>query len=499
MRINGNLLTGLASSIWSALVALAVVPFYIKYLGVESYGLIGFFVTAQALIQLLDMGIAPTINREVARCSASGNLEEAAKLLHSLAVVYWTIAGTIALLVVSLAPLIAGYWLQSTDLSNQTIEHAVMLMGLVLACRWPIALYQAALMGAQRLSVSSTINIMMVTLGSIGAVGVITFVSPTIVAFFMWQACVGIVYTFTIRWAAWGVIGGLKERQFDVDAVKRIWRFSVGMGGIALSGLMFTQLDKIVLSKMLGLEEFGHYMLATAVVSGLYVLIMPTYNVVYPRMSAHVAKGETEQLINLYQSGSRMFATVLFPCAMVLAVFGEDLVRVWTGNLSIASNVAPVISLLAIGSALNGVMFFPYALQLAYGMTWIPLIINMGLMCLLVPLVIFLAHTYGALGGAMAWLTSQAVYVLLAPWITHRYVLKGLAPKWLFQDISIPLAFSVLVGLAGHYAIQGTDHSVYVKLMGGLALMVVAVLPTFWLSPQLRSIAWDYMGWKKYA
>jgi O-antigen/teichoic acid export membrane protein len=135
MRLSGNLLAGLANSIWSALIGLAVIPFYLQYLGIEAYGLIGFFVTTQALLSLLDMGLAPTIIREVARHSASGNLKEAGTLLHTLAIIYWSMAGVIALLILVFAPLIAEYWLQSKQLSPQTISHAVMLMGLVIACR----------------------------------------------------------------------------------------------------------------------------------------------------------------------------------------------------------------------------------------------------------------------------------------------------------------------------------------------------------------------------
>lgn len=274
MSLRRNLFAGLANSIWSALIGLAVVPLYLKYLGIEAYGLIGFFVTTQALLQLLDVGLAPTINREVARHSASGNLKEAGKLLHTLAIVYWSMAVVIALLIMALAPLIAGYWLQSKYLSRQTIEHAVMLMGLVVACRWPIGLYQSALIGAQRLTVSSGVSITMVTFGNLGAVVVLAFVSPTIEAFFIWQACVGLLYATTMQWAAWRVIGRLKEIRFDIDKLKQIWRFSAGMGGIALSGLVFTQLDKLILSKMLGLEEFAHYMLATVVVTSRRPLLV---------------------------------------------------------------------------------------------------------------------------------------------------------------------------------------------------------------------------------
>ncbi|MDP1620620.1 MAG: oligosaccharide flippase family protein, partial [bacterium] len=286
MRLSHNLLAGLANSIWLALIGLAVVPLYLKYLGIEAYGLIGFFATTQALLQLLDMGLAPTINREVARCSASGNLKEAGKLLHSLAIVYWIMAGIIALIVIALAPLIAQYWIQSKTITPETISHAVMLMGLVVASRWPIGLYQGALMGAQRLTVSSSVSITMATVGNLGAVAVLAFVSPTIEAFFIWQAGVGLVYAFIMREAAWWVIGRTKHIQFDISALKRIWRFSAGMSGVAVSGIILMQLDKVLLSRILSLEDFGRYALAGVVSSGLYVLLTPTFNVIYPRLSA---------------------------------------------------------------------------------------------------------------------------------------------------------------------------------------------------------------------
>lgn len=493
MTLGRNLIAGLANSIWSALIGLALVPFYLKYLGIEAYGLVGFFVTTQALLQLLDMGLAPTINREVARCSAAGNIKDAGRLLHTLAIVYWSMAAAIALLLLVLSPLITEYWLQPKQLSAETITHAVILMGLVVACRWPIGLYQGALIGAQRLTVTSAINMTMVTIGGVGAVTLLALVSPTIEAFFVWQAGVGLVHALTMRAAAWRVIGGTRKNSFDVDRLKSVWRFTVGMSGIGLTALVFTQLDKVILSKMLELDEFGHYMLATVVVSGLYVLISPLFNVMYPRFTALVVTGESEKLTELFRVGSQMLATVLFPIALALAICAEDLVLVWTGDSIIASSVAPVISLLVIGSALNGVMYFPYALQLAYGKTWIPLTINMVLMCFLVPLVIYLAQKYGALGGAMAWLISQGVYFLLGPWLTHRHMLKGLAPRWLLHDMGIPLALSVLIAIAGKYAIQVVEFSHHERLLwaAGLALFTAALIVL--LLSQIRDVVWNYV------
>ncbi|UUZ71763.1 oligosaccharide flippase family protein [Polaromonas sp. P1(28)-8] len=495
MKLGRNLLAGLANSIWSALVGLAVVPFYLKYLGIEAYGLIGFYVTTQALLQLLDMGMAPTINREVARSSASGNLQESGKLLHTLAMVYWAMAVAIALMIAAVAPWIAQYWIQSRQLSAQTVSHAVVLMGLVVACRWPIGLYQGALVGAERLTVLSGINIVMTTVGNVGAVAVLALVSPTIEAFFVWQACMGLVYAVAIRGAAWRVIGKVKKISFDIDKLKSVWRFTVDMSGIGLTALVITQLDKVILSKTLGLEEFGHYMLAMVVVTGLHVFITPLFNVIYPRFSALVVNGEIGQLINLYRLGTRMLATVLFPIAMVLAIFAEDLMLVWTGNPAIASSVAPIMVLMAFGSAIHGTMYFPYALQLAFGMPRLALTINTILMTLMVPLIIGFSLKYGALGGAMAWLVLHVLYLLLGTWMTHRRLLKGVGVRWLFHDVGVPLVLSVLAGLTEYYLVNGMGYSFPVKLifLAGLCLMVVFA-SIFTLSKKSRTTFLSIFG-----
>lgn len=490
MRLRHNLLAAGINSVWTAAIGLAVVPLYLKYLGIEAYGLIGFFTTIQALFQLLDLGLAPTINREVARASASGNLRETGKLLHTLAVIYWGMAGLIALIVITAATFIAQYWIHSKTIPQETIAHAVMLMGVVVACRWPIGLYQGALMGAQRLTVSSGINMLMVTFGNLGAVGILAFVSPTIEAFFLWQTLIGLIYALVMRRAAWSVLGGTTHALFSAQELKRIWRFSAGIGGITITTLILTQIDKVLLSKILSLENFAHYTLAGVVAGGLAVLIAPVFNAIYPRFSALVSQDEIGELTNLYRLGTRLLGAVLFPIAFMVALFSQDLIWLWTGNEGLASNVAPIVSLLLIGTAINGIMHFPYSLQLAYGMVRLPLMIAIGLVIVLVPTIIFLALKYGAVGGAAAWLLLNAIYLVSGTLLTHRYLLKGLGLRWLLSDVGIPLGISLLVMTVGEEILQMLAYrhdQHFARLLLGGALLCIAIMLSFAFSPGLRN------------
>ena len=69
-QIKLNILANFAGKGWNALMLVALVPLYIRVLGIEAYGLIGFFTTLQAVFALLDLGLSTTLNRETARLSA---------------------------------------------------------------------------------------------------------------------------------------------------------------------------------------------------------------------------------------------------------------------------------------------------------------------------------------------------------------------------------------------------------------------------------------------
>jgi O-antigen/teichoic acid export membrane protein len=221
------------------------------------------------------------------------------------------------------------------------------------------------------------------------------------------------------------------------------------------------------------------------------------YNVVYQRFSALAVTGDTEKLTDFYRLSTRILAIVLFPVAMMLAVFAEDLVRIWTGNPSLASSVAPVIALLAIGSALNGIMYIPHALQLAFGMTRLPIIINGTLMIFILPLIIFFALSYGAAGGAIAWFMLHAFYVLLSTWLTHRHLLRGLGKRWLFNDVGVPFGLTLIAGMAAKYICQGNECSVFIKLAIGSSLTFLTVVVCVLLTPKLLTLISHYFYVKK--
>jgi O-antigen/teichoic acid export membrane protein len=199
----------------------------------------------------------------------------------------------------------------------------------------------------------------------------------------------------------------------------------------------------------------------------------------------------------LYRSGTRLLLAALFPIATAAAVFAEELLILWTGNPTLASSTAPVVSLFLIGTALNGAMHFPYALQLAFGMTRLPLTINAILVVVMIPTTIFLALRYGAIGGAAAWAILNGIYLLIGTRLTHRSLLKGIGLRWLLCDVGVPLGLSLLVvGIVGS-SVRVQRYSYFVDLLFGGGLALLTFLLIILLSPRLRLAAQTALARKR--
>ena len=104
-------------------------------------------------------------------------------------------------------------------------------------------------------------------------------------------------------------------------------------------------------------------------------------------------------------------------------------------------------SFLIIGTALNGLMNLPYALQLAYGWTKLVFYGNIVAVIVLVPMILSLVNIYGALGAAIAWIILNSGYVLIAIQIMHSRLLKGEQWRWYLTDVGKPFLAALTIAL----------------------------------------------------
>lgn len=482
MSVSRNIAANILGKALSAVFLLVFVPLYVRILGIEAYGLIGLFTTLQLVFFLADLGLSGAFTREVARLSAFEDATLALRdLCRTFEVLFLVLGFTIALVIVVSAPLIAAHWVRAEQLSPTTIRAAVQLMAISIGLQFPVLLYQGGLLGLQR---QLPLNVLVVSAGftrGAGAVLVLTYIAPSIEVFFGWQATVSVIQLAAARTLVWNSLpADSRPPKYDLAILRGLWRFAMGMAAIALTSVILTQVDKIILSKMLPLKVFGYYSLAGVAASVPILLAVPINNAVYPRFTQLVALDDICALTLLYHRVCQLLAVLTIPVALVLAVFSYEVMLLWTGNQTTAAQTSVLVRVLVIGSMLAALVYIPYALQLAFAWTKLPLKVNLVAIAVLVPLLLWLTAEWGALGASFVWLALNFGYLIGNIQLMHRRLLPDEKWAWYLNDLAKPFGASALVVAIARLTFQ--DRMTGIAAASYLALTVLAAIAAAALS-----------------
>ena len=453
---------------------LAFVPLYIKYLGIEAYGLIGLFSLLQAWLSLLDLGMTPTISREMARFTAdspdaksletpSHRAQSIRDLLRSIEFVALGIALLIATGVFAASGWLARDWVRANKLSLATVANAFSIMGFVAAVRFVEGIYRSSIIGLQRQVLLNAITSGMSTLRGLGAVGILAWVSPTIGAFFAWQGAISLATVITFALVTYQALPATnRPGRFSMDALRGVWRFAGGMLGISFLSLLLTQSDKLILSnrKMLALSDYGYYVVAAMVAAALWSLATPIVQAWFPRLSQLHAKHDKQGLATSFHQGAQLISVIVGSAAIVMILFSDTLLDLWMQDKLISIRSARLVSLLALGNLLSCQMWIPYQTQLACGWTGLTVRINLVAVLLIVPAICWVTPRYGAEGAAWVWVGLNTGYLFVGVHFMYRRILKSEKWRWYMEDVVMPLGAATLAALLVKWSVPISDSPV---------------------------------------
>jgi len=476
MSLRRNAIANLFGQGWTTLMGLVFIPVYISYLGIEAYGLIGVFALLQTWLSLLDLGLTPTINREMARFTGHAHDAQSIRdLLRSIEIATIAIGVLVALAIAAGSSWLATNWLNADSLPPLVVTQALAIIGVVVGLRFIEGIYRSSIVGLQRQVPLNVMTGVLATFRGVGAVAVLAWVSPTVIAFFVWQ---GLVSIATVCIFAIYVHRALpptgRRSQFRLQSLRAVWRFAAGSLLITFLGFLLSQSDKLILSSLLSLSAFGLYTLAFTVASAVRLLGQPIDQAVFPRLTQLYELDDQAGLASLYHEATQYNAVLVGGAGVFLAIFGKDVLEVWTQDAELATQVYPILWILVCGAVLNAITSGPYYLQMAAGWTGLLVRLNSVLVLVFVPLTYVLVVGYGAIGAAVGWVLLNGVYVGVLAGLTHRRLLRGELVTWYTKDLLVPLAAAAVTGVALRLAIPSGSEPIQRLLL--LAIAFGAIL-----------------------
>jgi len=494
-----NILSSYLGQTVSLALGVFLIPLYLHLLGVEAYGLIGFFTSLQIILQILDFGISSAMNRELARQkSDSAKASENRQLVFTLQFFYALMGCVLGVIVCLLGTMGAGaQWLNVHDLHAETIQNSFILYGIYIAVRWPSVFYGSVLRGLEHQVLFNAITVGTALARAAGVILVLVFVSQTLEFFLILQIVFAAIETGLLAFYAWRVMPAKTPGvRFRPHLTSSLWNFAAAMTLTSLFVIILRQTDKIYISRLLPLNELGFYSTAGALSGLLAALSTPLFYAIYPRFSSLLADKREKELINLYRVSLSLACALTAPAAGILIFFPDTVLLIWTRSVVVADEASRSLALLSLGSLLNSLMMtVPHALQLASHRVMIPFLLNLAGLLFFIPGMHIAVSKWGVDGAAGLWAAYNVLYYFAAPFLMKHYQLPGAGNSVFLKDTAPMLAAGLgipgVVRIGAHYA--GFSA-------GPLLLAVSAILASaacVALCEPLRRRALLILKWKK--
>ena len=314
--------------------------------------------------------------------------------------------------------------------------------------------------------------------------GLLALLSPTITTFFVYQLAVALIGALSTGIILWSLLPHtITPSRFQISQLKSIWRFAMGMSINSVLWLILSQLDKIILIKMLPLKMFSYYAIASTAAAATAYLSGPLFTTFLPRYTQLYAALDDEGLKTTYRKSCRLNALIIVPTVVLLVFFSKEALLVWTRNPVVAEQSHLFLSLLVIGYGLNQLAYLPYGLQVASGWVKLAVYTNAGAVIFIVPALVLATRFYGGVGAAAVWIALNCIYVLIYVNVLHGRILKGEARRW-YSGILLPLVLSIGVGLLGRLLLPTITGLGLIIWVGLLWMLVIAVVTM--VTPSIR-------------
>ncbi len=454
-----NVIANYMGRTWTALLGILFIPVYLSFIGIEAYGLVGFYATLSSVFGILDFGIGSTLNRELARLSADQDSAQSQRdIVRTLEIIYWGIAILAGVIVFLIAPYLANNWIKAQNIEPATVLKAIRFMGIAVALQFPVSLYQGGLMGMQRQILVNCILVFTGTLRSAGAILVLWLISPTVEMFLGWQVVSGIVVTGIFFVAMWRSLPRhTGQALFRWHILNGIWKYAAAISANAIIGISLTQLDKVILSRMLTLKMFAYYSIASTVASAIWMIIVPFNIAVFPRfVQLHEIK-QIQELRILFHRSSQVLSVMLLPVCALLIVFSREVLFLWMRDPAVVENCHLIVSFLVLGTMLNGIASIPGYSATAFGWPMLITSTNAIQAVVIIPLIIGMVYWLQGVGAALAWVVLNSTYIIFMVPVYFRHYFREEQNKWYCRDIAAPALaafpicmFSKLVAPALH-------------------------------------------------
>jgi O-antigen/teichoic acid export membrane protein len=461
------------------LVGVVTIPFIVRGLGTERFGLFSLALVVLGYFTIFDLGLGQAVTKFVAEAFGKGEVTGIPCLVWT-AVIGQAILGIIgALTLVEITPLLVERIL---SIPHELIGEARTTFYL-LALSIPAVLISASFRGVleafQRFDLVNAVKILTsIAIYLLPLLGLLWgFHLPGIILLIFGARVVAL---FVFAMLAIYLRPELKKFSISFPLFPRLFFFG-GWVTLARSvGAILAYSDRFLIGSLLSMSAVAYYTTPFEVVTKLWIIPASFVITLFPVFSYFIGTNDNYKISEFVAHSLKYLLLIQWPIVLVIMLFAGEILQVWLG-LDFAQKSTLPLQILALGVLFSSIAHIPSYLFQGIGRPDLTAKFYLLELPIYLVTIWFLIKNCGIAGAAVAWTLRAFLDVSLL--FGASFKVYQVLPRLLINNGVFSIVFTLLAVSAMAYSLK--------IFVNGFSLWVKMLIFTIFFS------AFGYFSWKK--
>jgi O-antigen/teichoic acid export membrane protein len=394
------------------LIGVFTIPFIIRWLGTERFGILSLVWIVVGYFSIFDLGLGRATTKFIAEALAKGEMNKIPKFLWTT-LTFQGILGLIGgIILAGITPLLVERVLNIPSGIISEVRSSFYLLALSLPIVLVSASFRGVLEAGQRFDLINAVKIpssaanyllpLMAGLVGLGLPGIVSLlIISRIITLLAWVLLCLRTFPF------------LKTRfSFHKEIARPLFTFGGWITVSNVVGPILVYLDRFLIGTLLTIEAISYYTAPYEVVMRLGIIPGSLVMILFPAFSALGGRNEHERTRVLFGRSIKYILVGFGPILVLLIFFAKNIMRLWLGE-NFAQNSTLVFQILAVGFLVNSLANVPFGFLQGIGRADITAKFHLFELLFYLPLAWILISRWGIVGAAAAWTLRVSVDTLL--------------------------------------------------------------------------------------
>lgn len=436
-----NTLLNFIGKVVPLLAGVVIIPFIVRGLGTERFGLLSLSWAILSYFTLFDLGLGKATTKYVAEALAKGKEDWVPSLVWT-AVTVQTALGIVGFLIlVGITPVLVQYILNIPQYLWDEAKATFYLLAFSVPAVLISGSFQGALEARQRFDL---VNIVKITFDAL------TFLMP-LVGLRLGFSLPGIMVLILLT--RFGALIAFVILTLRIDPRLTKFRCSLAIlpnflsfgGWITVFYIInpfFMYTDRFLIGSLVSISAVAYYSAPFEIVNRLRVIPASLTMTLFPAFTFLASVKNWQRIGMLFTKSVKYTLLSLSPVILVLGFFANEILEIWLG-FDFAAKSTVVLQILTIGILTTCIAYLPHGLLLGIGRPDIPVKFNLIELPIYIGIAWVLINQWGIVGAAAAW----TFRLILDSFLLFIAVFKlcPLNPRVLATNGLIPLSMAFLI------------------------------------------------------